>query len=173
MLALRNWRCHAAWAGAIVAWIGAVLEATADAHKLSVKNTLQETAPPVPPSSPDDDDNTTTPIVLERPPSPRFAGPTGGAYRITRHPNYTGEVLHWLGTYVAGTSCLVGRKGCWGWWDAATWLASTAGLYGIVSIMRAATARLEERQSTKYAGDPAYESWKDQVKAPLIPLVNS
>jgi hypothetical protein len=165
-VAMRNWRWYAAWTGTIVAWIGAVLESVADAHKLAIKNAQQQTAPAPP------DDDATTPIVPEPPPG-GFTGPTGGAYRITRHPNYTGEVLHWVGTYVAGTACLVGRSGCWGWWEAAAWLASTSGLYGIVSIMRSATARLEERQQLKYGGDPAYESWKDQVKAPLIPFVNS
>jgi steroid 5-alpha reductase family enzyme len=157
---LANWRWCAAWTGTILAWTGAVLEAVADAHKLSVKTGQQQKKVPL--SSAEDGG----------PGAGGFVGPTGGAFRITRHPNYTGECLHWLGVFVAGSASLVGRRGEGGpWWIG--WSTGTAGLFGIVRIMQAATRRLEERQQAKYGGDPDYESWKDLVTAPLIPFVNS
>ena len=39
---------------------------------------------------------------------PKFIGPTGGLYAITRHPNYTGEILFWLGLFVGGAVCFEG-----------------------------------------------------------------
>ena len=129
-----------AWTGTVVAWSGAVLEAVADTHKFMVKN------------------NQGSEEGTEE-----FAGPVSGAYALTRHPNYTGEVLHWFGTYVAGTVCF--GKSYVGW------IASSLGLYGIISIMMAATKGLEKRQQEKYLGDPNYENWKANVKYPLIPFV--
>lgn len=92
-----------------------------------------------------------------------FHGPDTGVYAWTRHPNYTGEVAVWLGAYLAGLPSF-GRS-------VVAWLCSTAGLYGIVSIMRSASGSLEKRHQEKYGGQEKYEAWKRKVPAPLVPFV--
>jgi steroid 5-alpha reductase family enzyme len=144
-LAYQSWQWYVAWTGTIVAWTGAVLEAVADTHKFMVKSNYRHTEV--------DDENDDR----------VFVGPVSGAYAVTRHPNYTGEVLHWFGTYLAGAVCF--GKSYVGW------ISSTLGLYGIVSIMVAATKGLEKRQQEKYLGDPTYENWRASVRFPLIPFV--
>jgi steroid 5-alpha reductase family enzyme len=94
-----------------------------------------------------------------------FRGPCNGVYRWTRHPNYTGEVLFWSGLWLAGMPSFGS--------SIVAWVASTAGLYGIVSIMRGAANKLEQRQAEKYRGQPKYEAWKKMVPAPLIPFLAS
>jgi steroid 5-alpha reductase family enzyme len=101
----------------------------------------------------------------QAPGSIAFRGPCHGVYRWTRHPNYTGEVLFWSGLWLAGVPSFGSSM--------LAWVASTAGLYGIVSIMRGATKKLEQRQEEKYRGQPKYEAWKKMVPAPLIPFLAS
>jgi steroid 5-alpha reductase family enzyme len=127
-------------AGTALAWFGALLEAVADGHKFIRKfgTTKSEDSSKV------------------------FRGPSTGVYRLTRHPNYTGEVLFWLGTYLAGAPSF-GRS-------IVAWLASSVGLYGIVTIMVGATSRLEKRHVENYGGQEAYESWKKKVPAALLPF---
>jgi len=75
----------------------------------------------------------------------------------------TGEVLFWLGIYLAGAPSFGNSL--------VAWLASSAGLYGIVTIMVGAAARLEQRQAETYGGQDAYERWKFKVPGALIPFV--
>jgi steroid 5-alpha reductase family enzyme len=123
-------------AGTALAWFGAILEAVADTHKFISKSSSRG--------------------------SKDFKGPSTGVYRLTRHPNYTGEVLFWLGTYVAGAPSFGG--------SVVAWLASSVGLYGIVTIMVGATRRLETNHAEKYGGQKAYESWKKEVPVAFIPF---
>lgn len=133
------WQTNVSWAGTFLAWAGALLEMTADTKKYIVKQKSGKEG------------------------ADTFQGPTDGVYAITRHPNYTGEVLFWTGVWLAGAPAF-GRS-------AVAWLCSTAGLYGIVSIMRKATQGLEKRQEEKYGGQGDYESWKSNVQSPLFPFV--
>jgi steroid 5-alpha reductase family enzyme len=126
--------------GTGIAWAGAILEAVADGHKFLSKLNVD-------------------------PKSKAFTGPSTGVYTMTRHPNYSGEVLFWVGTFVAGAPSF-GKS-------IIAWLSSTAGLYGIVSIMNAATKGLEKRQGEKYGGQKAYETWKSDVPYPLVPLIKA
>ena len=126
-----------------VAWFGAILEAVADAHKLLVNLKNK-------PKAKDEDKKI-------------FQGPSTGVYRFTRHPNYTGEILVWLGFLLAGAPTF-GRS-------VIAWLCSSAGLYGITFIMRASTSKLEEKQAANYGGQTEYENWKKKVPAPLFPFV--
>ena len=131
-------RCNkASVVGVVVAAAGALLEAIADGQKFVVKQKYGN--------------------------SNIFCGPTGGVYRICRHPNYLGEVVFWLGMYVSG----VGAFGK----SIAAWVCSSLGLYGICGIMKNATARLDGKQADKYKGQEAYDLWCEQVKAPLVPFV--
>lgn len=132
-----TWKIRTAWAGTAFAWAGATLEAIADAQKFIVKlNSKGKTA---------------------------FRGPSTGVYALTRHPNYTGEVVFWFGVWLAGLPSF--EK------SVIAWLCSSAGLYGIISIMRGATKSLEKRHTEKYGGQPKYETWKKDVPAPLFPFV--
>ena len=139
--ALPSWKLLVGWTGTVLLWIGAVMEAVADAHKMASK--LKHA---------DDGAGKNA-----------FHGPTRGVYGWTRHPNYTGEILSWVGLYVAGLPSF-GTS-------VVAWVCSTAGVYGIVSIMRQATVKLEQRQQENYGGQESYHAWKQKVPAPLIPFV--
>lgn len=126
------------WAGVILAFFGLAVEATADTHKFLVKRNY---------------DYATS-----------FVGPTGGLYRMSRHPNYLGEILFWAGMFLGGIPAF-GK-------NVVAWLAGSIGLWGIVSIMSGATKRLDEKQADRYESELAYTTWRKKVKAPLFPFVN-
>ena len=100
-----------------------------------------------------------------------FHGPTGGVYQLTRHPNYTGEVLMWLGVYIAGLSAIPVQVPDWE--VLVAFFCSSMGLFGIVSIMRSSTKRLVEKQATKYSGQRGYDDWAKQVPATLVPFTSA
>lgn len=125
-------------AGTVIAWTGALLEAIADTQKLAVK--------------------------IKSNNEDGFVGPTSGVYRLTRHPNYTGEVVFWLGLFVSGVPAL--GKSIVGW------ACSVLGFYGIYSIMTSATKRLDAKQLENYGGQDKYDEWRKGVKAPIFPLLN-
>jgi len=143
-MASTSWQV--AWLGTGLAWMGALLEAVADLHKFINKHRH---------SSRTSLSSTTSTFK-------RFTGPTGGVYSLTRHPNYTGEILFWVGNWLAGTSSLGS--------SVQGWISSTLGLVGIIYIMRSASNSLEQRQQESYGGQPNFEAWKAKVTAPLIPL---
>lgn len=64
------------FAGAGIAWTGALMEAAADTHKYFVKRGNEEDT--------------------------QFQGPTSWLYSLSRHPNYLGELLFWFGILVGG-----------------------------------------------------------------------
>lgn len=132
-------------AGALLAWGGAGLEAVADLHKFWVKQGR---------SSIDQDTKKT------------FVGPTGGVYRISRHPNYLGEILFWTGIFVGGIPSVFGEG-----FTPVVWTASIMGWFGILTIMTKATERLEGRQAETYKGQLQYDQWTKKVPYPLFPLV--
>jgi steroid 5-alpha reductase family enzyme len=162
------------WTGVLLALFGAILEAVADFHKFRVKTDLTTPKPTTTSISSNKSSSNTAAAAAAV-----FQGPTSGAYKLTRHPNYTGEVLHWVGVCVAGipsffflllssssstsspSSLLVGG------------LCSTVGLLGIVSIMVMATKRLERQQAERYGGQASYEEWKRNVPAPLLPFLTA
>lgn len=134
-----TWKSYVAWTGCGLAWFGAIIEAIADTHKYVVKGKSNSS-------------------------TVAFRGPTQGLYGVTRHPNYTGEVLFWMGIFVSGLPAFASNS-------IIAWLCSTAGLYGIVSIMRGATKSLEKKQEEKYSGQPKYETWKKDVPVALLPFL--
>jgi len=128
-----------AYSGVAIAIGGALLEAIADWHKFFVKQKYSSGSTDI------------------------FVGPTGGVYRLCRHPNYLGEVMFWLGLVVGGAPSF-GKS-------VTAWVCSLLGMYGIVGIMRNATSRLDKKQEEKYNGQDAYDLWTKKVKAPLVPFV--
>ena len=125
--------------GIAVAWLGAGMEAVADAQKFLVKRATS-------------DEN-------------EFVGPTGGFYRLCRHPNYFGEVMYWFGLAVAGSPSFGTNP--------IAWACSLLGFYGIFGIMSNASKRLDEKQNEKYSGQEEYEKYTKEVPASLWPWVRS
>lgn len=124
--------------GAGIAWVGALVEAISDAQKYVAKSKAQD--------------------------KDTFVGPTEGLYRISRHPNYLGELIFWFGLFLGGAPSF-GKS------FIIPWVCSLFGLYGIYSIMTMATARLDKKQAETYGGQEKYDSWKKSVAAPLFPFV--
>mmetsp|Transcript_7332 Transcript_7332/g.12923 ORF Transcript_7332/g.12923 Transcript_7332/m.12923 type:complete len:330 (+) Transcript_7332:116-1105(+) len=93
----------------------------------------------------------------------RFVGPTSWSYRLCRHPNYLGEILQWVGIFGAG-AVTFGKSGV-------AWICGVFGLWGILSLMLRQSLALDEKQSEKYGGQPAYEKWKETVTASVIPFI--
>ena len=116
-------------AGACMAWTGAVIEGIADQQKFHAKK--------------------------GRDGAKDFSGPTTGWFGLSRHPNYFGEIVFWLGILVGGSPGL-GT-------NAIAWITSLLGFGAIYSIMTGATGRLETKQGDKYGGQAAYEDWKKAV----------
>ncbi len=123
--------------GVGVAWLGAIMESVTDGQKFLAKRNI-------------DDDST-------------FVGPTGGFYRISRHPNYLGEVIWWVGLALAGVPSF-GK-------DPIPWACSILGLYGIYGIMSGATKRLDGKQQEKYAGQEKYDLYRKEVPGSLWPWI--
>ncbi|KAL7545282.1 hypothetical protein ACHAWF_008628 [Thalassiosira exigua] len=121
-----------------VAIFGTVLESIADQHKYEVKRRSKEG-------------------------EDKFIGPTTWSYRLCRHPNYLGEILHWVGLFGAG-SVTFGKS-------IVAWVCSCLGIWGIVRLMLGSSKGLDKKQSDKYKGQPAYEDWTTQVTSSVIPFV--
>ncbi|KAL3902499.1 MAG: hypothetical protein SGILL_010800 [Bacillariaceae sp.] len=132
--------------GTGMAWGGAILEAIADYQKFFKK--LKQK---------DKDD--------------KFEGPTSGVYQLTRHPNYSGEVLFWVGIFVSGTPFLASAGSVVN--KVVGWTCSVLGVYGIVGLMSGASKRLDEKQKENYGGQEKYDSYRSSVKAPIFPFVNA
>ena len=89
-----------------------------------------------------------------------------GAYRYVRCPNYLGEILFWVGTW------LVGIPVYHTWLH---WAISLVGVVCVVLIMLGSTKRLEEKQDERYGGKSrlpdvySHGSRADSVCASLHP----
>jgi steroid 5-alpha reductase family enzyme len=130
---------------AYMAAFGMVLESVADQHKYIVKRNNANNY---------DDANK------------KFVGPTTWSYTLCRHPNYLGEILHWIGLF--GTGCVTfpfNRTAV------TPWICGILGLWGILSIMFGASSRLDKKQTEKYAGQVNYEEWKKSVKWSIVPFI--
>lgn len=131
---------------AYMAAFGMILESVADQHKYIVKRSNNKKN--------DDDENK------------KFVGPTTWSYTICRHPNYLGEILHWIGLF--GTGCVTfpfHRT------FITPWICGILGLLGTLSIMFGASSRLDKKQTEKYTGQIYYEEWKKTVKWSIVPFI--
>lgn len=84
-----------------------------------------------------------------------------GLYRISRCPNYFGEILVWLGCFVAGLPAYAGWL---------RWLMASVGLVCLVLIMIGSTKRLEQSQDARYGDRPDYQAYVRTVPV-LVPFV--
>lgn len=84
-----------------------------------------------------------------------------GLYRLVRCPNYLGEILFWVGSFIAGA-------GAFAHW--LHWATAAAGLVCIVLIMVGSTKRLEKKQMERYGADPEFQAYIQSVPV-LIPFV--
>ncbi len=131
---------------ACVAVFGMILEAIADQHKYQRKRQQQQHK---------SKKEEVSKKVL-------FVGPTTWTYKLCRHPNYLGEILHWIGLFGVG-SVSFGTS-------PVAWISGVIGLGGILSIMLGASARLDIKQDEMYHGQSMFEEWKKTVPSSLIPF---
>jgi len=75
---------------------------------------------------------------------------TEGLYAVCRHPNYLGEILFWIGSFVLGLPAIISQTRAMPLHA----VFSGLGLLGILSIMLSATKRLDGRQESN-----APEAW--------------
>jgi steroid 5-alpha reductase family enzyme len=133
--------------GLCISILGGCIETVADLQKYVVK----QSQPPLQKAK--DVDDTKQEL---------FVGPTNGVYRLSRHPNYLGHILFWLGQFIGGIPSLNGI---------APWVCSLLGVVGIFNVMKMSTGRLEKQQKEKYNGQPDYDQWIKEVPWSLFPFV--
>ena len=75
---------------------------------------------------------------------------SGGLYKYSRHPNYLGEIIFWVGTYIAALTSFTGVL---------QWVAATLGATAILGVMIGATNGLDKRQVSKYMGTEGFEEY--------------
>jgi steroid 5-alpha reductase family enzyme len=84
---------------------------------------------------------------------------TGGLFSLLRHPNYTGEMLGWTSSGLAGVLAFLTMKE---YTQVKPWfhLGSTAiGVSGILFVLLLATRNLEKKQRKAYGDQDAYQKW--------------
>ena len=86
-----------------------------------------------------------------------------GLYRRVRYPNYLGEIIIWIGSWVAGVPFYHT------FWH---WAGSLAGLVIIILIMVGTARRLEHNQDNRYGDSPEYQAYIENVPVllPGVPL---
>lgn len=130
--------------GCVAAAVGLLLEAVADHTKSMFKIHLRETG------------------AADRP-------PTSGVWAYSRHANYLGEIVFWVGATLAGLPSLL-APGLSLLTRLLRALSMGFGLSGIVFIMLSATKRLEKKQAERAPStwpvlkkDGAFDSYADYV----------
>jgi len=125
------------WAGVYMAWAGTILETVADVHKWLVKFNAKDLN--------------------------KFEGPSDGVYRLSRHPNYAGELMVWLGVWIAAFPSFT--------FSITAVAVSTLGFIMLNGILLfEASIRVEREQKRKYSGQVRYEQWKQKVPLSVLPF---
>jgi steroid 5-alpha reductase family enzyme len=86
-----------------------------------------------------------------------------GLYRLVRFPSYFGEMVFWLGVWIAGVSAYA---------TVLSWILATAALVYIVLLMVGAARSLEAKQDERYGASPDYQEYVKTVPVlvPKVPL---
>lgn len=86
-----------------------------------------------------------------------------GLWRFFSQPNYLGEVLFWLGTYLASPFKQYSPK---------DWLLSLCGIIFIFSVMKSATTSIEAKHEKNYQSDESYLDLRQRrgFFGPTLPL---
>lgn len=125
------------WSGIAVSCAGLVLETVADCHKFWIKHNQLDLN--------------------------KFCGPADGVYKLSRHPNYAGEIMVWLGVWMACLPSFI--------FSVSAAIASTVGFLMLCCILLfEASIRVEREQKRKYGGQIKYERWKEQVPMCVMPV---
>lgn len=120
-------------AGIILAFAGLILEVVADAQKSRFKNREGQSGKLF----------------------------TGGLYRLVQYPNYTGEILFWLGIFISLTPDLYGLN----WFVVIGPLTIIALLVFVSGI-----PYLEAGRHKKYGSDPYYQEYS-RATSKLVPFI--
>ncbi len=75
-----------------------------------------------------------------------------GLWTFSTHPNYLGELLFWVGTYMGGISSLTASPWKWG--------LATVGLIFVMAILRNAVLSLDQKQDRKYGYNLDYVEFR-------------
>jgi steroid 5-alpha reductase family enzyme len=86
-----------------------------------------------------------------------------GLYRWVRCPNYLGEIIFWIGNWVAAAFFYV---------TPGHWIATLTGLILLILIMFGSTRRLERAQEKRYGDLPEYQNYVKTVPVifPFVPV---
>ena len=81
-----------------------------------------------------------------------------GLWAWSRHPNYFGEIVLWVGMFVAGTEV----------WQGASWLTVLSPAFVILLLTRVSgIPLLEASAERRWGADPAYQAYRDRTP-PLV-----
>jgi len=81
---------------------------------------------------------------------------TGGLYKYVRYPNYTGEILFWIGICVASAGVFIGLR----------WLSLISPIFIILLLVKVSGILfLEKGRAKQYGDDTAYQDYLSKTKA--------
>lgn len=84
-----------------------------------------------------------------------------GLWSISRHPNYLGEILLWIGVFIIAAPALRGAQ----------WVAVLSPVFVIILLTRVSGIPLLERKAdARWGGDTDYERYKARTPV-LVPLI--
>ena len=86
-----------------------------------------------------------------------------GLYRWVRCPNYLGEIMIWVGSFIVGITFYASI------WQ---WAVTFIGMTCITLIMMGSTKRLENAQTERYGGQKKYQEYIRSVPVlfPFVPI---
>jgi len=84
-----------------------------------------------------------------------------GVWRYSRHPNYFGEIMVWLGVFLVAVPSLGGL---------AIWIAAVSPLFiSVLLLFVSGIPPLERSADKRWGNDPAYQAYRARTSV-LIPL---